>query len=243
MKICKLPLNSLTASKMTPGSRWLCVFVHCDLPLAELRFFAPRAVPLAIGSRDLRWGLSPLHEIIDTFALLFPGCLPSSAQCRFPHLGMTIAVVILKVFFIREEPRSFQSSDIKGLFVLKILAGGDGYLYTLCFLLTSSRFFALAGRVFCVSSCCVTPFPLPSKRWAPYRPRSHNWECIQRPLVQEVGSNPKKPWSSKLENTGWMAFSCCCFQVEFVFGLKEFIQVLTNIPALWTGWNVETSKS
>lgn len=65
----------------------------------------------------------------------------------------------------------------------------------------------LFQAVFCASCCCVTPFPLPHKCWVPYRPISHNWECIQRPLVQEAGSNPKKPWTSKFENIVWMVFS------------------------------------
>lgn len=62
-------------------------------------------------------------------------------------------------------------------------------------------------------------------------PVSHSQEGIQRPLVQEARQNPKKPWTGELENTPWKAFSACFFQEEFVFGLKEFIQVFTNTQA------------
>lgn len=80
-----------------------------------------------------------------------------------------------------------------------------------------------------MSISCVTCSLLPLRCPGPQQGRSR--EGVQRPLVQEARQNPKKPWTGELENTPWKAFSACFFQEEFVFGLKEFIQVFTNTQA------------
>lgn len=243
--------------------RWLRALVNFNLLLLvcswqELKCLQlSRSVPRLSGAEISLQHLSSLHEIIDTFALVLPDychrLLPSSAECQFSHLGMTIRVVILKVFFSLPEAKNlFKAATSREYLLYKKFSRRSwsfvhfmvpfNFRLGVFFLPPPPPPFFQAG-FFYVSSCCVTPSPLPCKCWVPCRAISHNWDWIQRPLVQEVGWNPKKPWSSEFENSLWMGFSYCRFQVEFVFGLKEFIQVFTNIPALWTGWNVETSKS
>lgn len=189
--------------------------------------------PPAIGSRDLP--LRPLpapwdhrHICACVTRLLKHGPTLIS-KVSILTLGNDNSGANFKGIFHLQEAKIFSKQQHQGYICLKNFSRRGSPFVHFMFPFTFRSIFLLSSSVFCVSSCCVTPFPLPRKCWVPYRPVSHNWECIQRPLVQEVGSNPKKPWTSKFENTLWMAFSYRRFQVEFVFGLKEFIQVFTNI--------------